>query len=633
MVAEFPDRAQWREIVLDGVNYPVIGEPRVVDLGSFQRKITFGDFTRDSDDLLSSWIIGPDLTGGIGIKKRREGQHENRYWFGTLDTRSSVGVTLPQLVTKTTGPNTNGCRPLGDYPPGASGSEHFVAFGTNLSSYDEALARTNRGTLAAAPVSKRTALFKGSGTVRLWIPLGASGYDTWDGTSIAHGASPAAIAFAVWDNKLFALSTAGALAQTVDGTTWTTMVTLDGGQVPKSLIRYRTPSGLEALYVITDLDVWVYDAAIPALKVVDFQIPPHPDNNLSAAVHQGLLYLPASMEVYRFDAQTLSTMGPAQDHGVPAEFRGVITDLESTHSFMFALVKGATSGENEPEAWVADETMAYDDPIYFSQAQSQSTLLCWNGRGWHPQWIAPSPTGTPTWARLSYADNTYRLYWGYAGDLYSVDLRRTLHNPMEGRLAGVDRFAPSGVLDTGWFDADMPAFTKIASHLSATMEYATANERIDVSYMKDDDASFSPLGQLAATGEQALEFGDPLAIPSLGSEGLGFRRLWLRFSGVTSAAAQTPVLDSAVLKFIKVPDGLKTWTMTIPLMFTRTWKGKSAGELKALLDALIEDDRFFVFTHGAAHYRVRLAQQQGADRTGLDERGARQINLVEIPRE
>ena len=77
------------EILLGGMSFKVKGGLlNVTELGKFERKITIGDHTKDSQDLLSTWIIS-DLSGGHGVAWHQTDATVNRYRYATLD------VSLP----------------------------------------------------------------------------------------------------------------------------------------------------------------------------------------------------------------------------------------------------------------------------------------------------------------------------------------------------------------------------------------------------------------------------------------------------------------------------------------------------------------------------------------------------------
>jgi hypothetical protein len=97
-------------IYLDDLPYQVPME-EYNQLATMLGKVTFGDFTADSDMLISSKIWN-SLVGGMNAHRLREGQDDNNYGFSSgIDTTypEQIGM-LPKTVTVATAKY-----PLGDF--------------------------------------------------------------------------------------------------------------------------------------------------------------------------------------------------------------------------------------------------------------------------------------------------------------------------------------------------------------------------------------------------------------------------------------------------------------------------------------------------------------------------------------
>ncbi|HEY5987313.1 MAG TPA: hypothetical protein VIV12_13205, partial [Streptosporangiaceae bacterium] len=81
-------------------------------LAQFIRKMTIGDATKDSDDYISSWVMG-DFTGGGQVEEYNEGAETGRFYIAFADTTSANRNALSPLVTPVR-PNSNcsDCYPL-----------------------------------------------------------------------------------------------------------------------------------------------------------------------------------------------------------------------------------------------------------------------------------------------------------------------------------------------------------------------------------------------------------------------------------------------------------------------------------------------------------------------------------------
>ena len=73
------------------------------------QKVSFGDYTRDSDDILSS-KIWTQFVNGIGYDRIREGSDEGVCWYSNLWTRTPYQLTLNRRVESVAGIKY----PLGD---------------------------------------------------------------------------------------------------------------------------------------------------------------------------------------------------------------------------------------------------------------------------------------------------------------------------------------------------------------------------------------------------------------------------------------------------------------------------------------------------------------------------------------
>lgn len=237
--------------------------------------------------------------------------------------------------------------------------------------------------------------------------------------------------------------------------------------------------------------------------------------------------------------------------------------------------------------WASDATN--EDIQKFTLATSTSTnaayptLHAWTGIGWHGLWQGSSDTVIPTHLKVSTSTSGYGLRWGMGdGYCYRMPLRRPLHNPRQGFLAGVDTFAASGELVTGWFDAAMSSFFKIASHLVVTMDSATSTEKVTVEFAVDG-GGWESLGTVTTSGETVLEFD----VVSGFSRGRRFKRIRFKFTLARgSTTTQTPVMESIVLAYQKVPKNTVAHTLEIPLH--RNHNERTPAEMYEDLTQLVE---------------------------------------------
>ena len=336
-----------------------------------------------------------------------------------------------------------------------------------------------------------------------------------------------------------------------------------------------------------------------------------------------------------------------KDHWLVNETIGLLrrtfSRLDVSSRSLFALIEGDNEA-GDAQDWVEDGGLYNDDSPYFSSGVSYPSLMAWTGTGWHTLWSPDANTATPTWGVVSRLSKHYRLWWGMSdGFIRSIKLRRTFHNPRAGLDVnlgtGIDLYGPTGFVETGRFDASMRGFNKIASHVVVYMDYATASEKMDVLYRTDINLDWTPLGTANTIGKSNF----PFAVNDDGfSEGEEFN--WIQFRLEFSRGDDntvTPILDSFVLHFVKIPQNTASFVFTVPLP-KRDWMGKTAGEIVRHLNALLEHGGFIKFVHGVGWdndgevtkvYRGKVAGISGADATGEDYSGARTVNFISLQEE
>src|SRR3990172_6602119 len=221
------------EVVIDNVSYPVTGI-NFTGLGRFDPKVTIGDYSKESDQLLSSWIQS-SWSGGAMVDDHIEGATDSRFRFSTLWTRSPGQLTLPPEFHRVAEAGSvleaaTDVRVIGDFL-----GDFFVSGDGNLIrvEMDPALCpnfplrpTTPIVALGGQPVARGVA-YKDT----LYIPLGLNGLATYTATGgIVTDGTKEAVSLVVWDNKLAMLTVDGELVL-FNGTTWDAVT--DGRTLPR----------------------------------------------------------------------------------------------------------------------------------------------------------------------------------------------------------------------------------------------------------------------------------------------------------------------------------------------------------------------------------------------------------------
>lgn len=599
-------------------------------------KITIGDYGKDSNDLLSSWIVS-DLTGGHGVKVHKEGVTDNRYRFGTLNTRFGTGIFKPfGIYAATLG--TGALYPIGQMAEAGTYAT-YITSGDTL--YE---GTTSRGTIGGVPDDKAV-VFSGTGADPiLYIPCGNNGYSAYNAVSntLRDVASPEMVSFCVWADKLIAIDNDGYLYYAITGTaaadtTWVNFtlgpnnVRLDAAYEPKLLRAFYDRKGNEVPYVVTDQNVWAFDPDVPMLRrVPDFESP-HPQFGAAAEVWRGELHVAAGMDLLAFNGEVIRNVGftRATDEGLPYYWQGYIRDLAPGQHGLYALVSGA----------------AISGTRYHSVHE-------WSGYGWHCiKTASEDDLDGPTRIMVTKSN---RIVWGVGGDglYYYQDLPDSLMDPATANevvgdtfvgdftttttVLGDDYYTTTYTLETGKFNAGMKGYRKIACAIEIDVpDKFSSSEQFNLYYRCDFDTTWTRLNTSnIGTGMTKLQFGHLDAFGSY--TGLDFEDIELKIEvvdiiPVTGYLQSTNVfhIDSLVFSFLKVTNPSQAWTATVDL---RTdYMGRSPETMLGVLNELRASRWFWSMRHRDQEYRVRLSGFRGFEESGQDTRGTYQITLVEIP--
>ena len=663
-----PDRSEWGKVWLGAHDesdenagwFPVQGDVKVAQLAVFERKITVGDATKDSDDFISSWIMG-DFTGGGQIETYNEGSDTGRYWWSqNVDARSPNSVTLaPRMyAVEAISGSPASIAPLGDVPTGAPVALHMaVAAGTAVKLYKPEVGEFSAAAstaLGAAPVN-RGVLFRGTGTsALLFVPLGGYGHATIGNSSgtpvvtnyAASSTVPNAQAFAVWNNNLYCVTTDGYLMFTVDQTTWGyakdtlgNNLRLERTRKPRSLVSYYNKAGEPTLHVVTDRDVWQWDPDGQKLVLTPLQHPPHPDFGYAAEIWRAGedLWITAGPDIVKLTAGgvVVPFSGLSRDDGLPVGHSGAIWDLCAEASGLWAITAservtdtttGATTSVGKDEAAGAGEGVSRNFQVHL-----------WTGTGWHSMQTLALTAATARQPMLALGQQRNQLFVGTSNgkSLQVIDLPLNIYNPRQGREGLGFTYQASGTLVTGIFDAAMSGFRKLASHFALTLGPQPAvpagqeRTRVTVSYQIDGNGTWTALGSSKLGGKTVFRFG---ADSGGFTPGVAFNTIQFRFELEQTSfgsATDTPVIESAVLHYTKIPMNTASYSFTVPLP-REGWNGRGPGEMAAKLNDLLVAPTFLKFVHNGTTERVRVAGVSGAGATGEDLSGALQVSLIAV---
>jgi hypothetical protein len=373
------------EVIIDGRRYRLArgGPWREAAVQPLAPKITIGEYSRASSQYLSEYVVG-DLRGGIGVYDLEEGRHQDRYWWGTLETffyrRISLGLgardgcLLPEevqlLVRGADGfVYATGSVYVRRFAPSNPESSYYFSTsqGRWLPDVDGA-PKADEFTLPASAVS--ALVFNG----RLYIACG-NGFavhdpavEAWSISNlpVVHFAFLAGDEFEPMNRRLFAVLLDGRIvASTTGGTAaadWADFAVLPSGLVVNRVLAGPWVDGTPRLIFFTDRGIFVLDLDERKVYPTPVSFQDSPSAGLGACWWDGTILFSKGLAVWQVAAQTVvTTWGLDRDYGLPPEAQGVIVELLPQSQAVVAAV---------------------------SAAYGRSGLYRSSGRGWHPLFVA-----------------------------------------------------------------------------------------------------------------------------------------------------------------------------------------------------------------------------------------------------
>lgn len=670
-------RAEADEVVINGVRIPATSVTMSLT-SRFESKLTFGDYSKDSDQLQSTWIQS-NWAGGMLINNHVEGATEQRGRWAHAWTMSSEQLALPprhstlEFGTDLTPADDDARGPI-SMPLIEVMGVLYVAMGKELWRVSADTYEYNN--LVYTKIGNLPGYAQGHGALgsdnrHFSIPLGKDGYVSYrthlhatdpDGF-IEHDTDRKLIAIEWWDRKQLGLD--------VDGQLWvhhpggaaywdaaSADMKLPSDEQPRGLETFYNQAGEQTIFIVTDRRLWAYDPDAGKIYPSTLGWPKHHNNGLGfTAWRDDALYISSGLAVTRYTRDGVRTdMGLDRDDGIPQErikpawgtyYTALsptttvirpsrsITSMVGTQNFIAATVQ------------LGGETFEEGDTCPYA-------VTVWNEGGWHVlvEDDLPYQEGTgagryPIGVYVTENVGGYRLWWGegavenqgtvdtsaYVGTprLHSIPIPRAFHGPRQSVLDNVEDFASSGYYETGWFDAGMSGFLKTWSHLEVNISNPKNQENlhgsVSVEYRTDKSPhTWIPMGTIDEYGRNVLKFnvdgkGKPVGDTSY--------KIELRFLLSSSVASESPIIDSFVLKFIKLALPGNAWQIAVPLD-SENLAGIGPTEITEILSRQTYQGGFSFLIHRNREYRCRVSQVQFIEGTGYSPNKTLQINLIEV---
>ena len=626
------------EIVLNDIRYPIKGPIRSGLISSDPLKIVTADTNRDSHRNLSvqSWSswqmgIGLDTFDGDDPLERK------RAWDSDLQLRFDGHLVLPGLATLTAAGAAADIGVISEYS-----NVIYASFGTDLRSYsDTTNAWTNVGTLAATATDELHDV-RLSGTVYMLIAQGTD-YDYYNGSSFARSTKNAQF-LAHWDDRLWGIDSTGQLwwAFTPGTETDDAQLQLSNNSVTGMFVGYDN-AGDDILYVATTQGLFAHDIGNRRFVETRLRLPFHPDNGKGAVTWHDSMYISAGLAVNKYDIDsnraTVAQMGPDRDHGLPANRRGNIRQLLSSHNELLAIIDATSiaSGGALFQSDVSSNVEVIDPDVGFSH------IMGWDKLGWERKWLSSDSTAGITWAHVSNAYNEYRLWWAQNQRIYHMKIPQNTINPV---YVTDLPYATSGNHETPDFTGGQSEVDKLAVRLRVEVSGVSSDETVIMSYALNGSSTFTTLtntyssdvnsdGEITSAGKASYDFPSVTAPTGTAFRSIRFKAALARGSTTTS----TPDILKIDFEWRKKLPAL--WGHQMVIDMSEPYAGKSREQMFENIRIATENNirsRFTFRDRGADDagnanpwvYYVDVVGFQGMENTGNIWSGQFELTVAEV---
>jgi hypothetical protein len=486
------------EIYLGGYYLPTVGPVRITNITVTPNPVLFGDTSKQGDSQVMSSFVQSSNTGGSGIYKANPRTDVDRFWSSKADTRFRGLFTLPPLTTdmgKPAGLTSEAVTSCLDYR-----NEQYFAWANKVYRW-----LNSTSTWSA---SERTLLTTPSDAIvfnDLLFYAYTTAYDYRNSAGVWATVAQPANFWALWDTKLWRLANVSGvwtIYSSANGTTWGAAEgTLPAGVTPHQMMVYRDSAGENVIIVVTDVGLWMYDAANDRFLQSEVRIPRMVSTQVAQAAvfRDSKLYMNSGglgmLSVQAGNPFVVTPMGLDLEDGVPSTEDGVIDAVAADFNWILALIHSVgTSDEDDRLSGLSGPF----DTIEWSSTTGTALLRAWN-QGWHTLWQSASDALSDAVLAVSSAYDLRRVYiCANQGAVYQ-DIPTSVYNPRHNTTA---TYAAGPVQHiTPWFDYGSEVQQKILGHFQVRTTRCTSTEKVTIYYATDlDDVTWTLLGEITSNG-------------------------------------------------------------------------------------------------------------------------------------
>jgi hypothetical protein len=513
--------------------------------------------------------------------------------------------------------------------------------------YAEKVYALNRDTLVFTYIDDMLYPPIGSGTVHrnttgtrveqlaMYVPC-LSGYSVIydDSGWTVDSSEGSSVDFAVYDDKVFRLTSHQLLYRTAQEAAWTDDAIIPNDSIPRRLVAYLDRSDNPALYVITNDTVFAHDFTNHLLHQTDLEYPKHPYQGLAAVKHQTDLWVSVGVGAHRYTRDAIIAAGLDGGDGMPERYRGYIVDMASSYNGLFALVRGqpvVTEGSGSEY----DLDVGGVDPFTVPSVTSSNVLMYYNGQGWRQkaEWDGAAPTS------LFVSQDPYAVYFGdTSGTLHKIPLSLMYYSSRYS-VAPFD-LEPEAVHETGWYNWGRLGADEIAKQIEVKTSKISQDCTIQVSYKIDaDENPWVTLPLIDDTtpndqGEVRFYLGLDPTEPTLRDtsrgkyRGVRHRRIKLRFILRNDGPNPrlTPVLEWHQVVARRWLRPQRTWRIALDLT-KDAWGWTPEQQENQLFNTAVKQEAV-VFQHQHGIFMAELVAIRAQQAAGGAMGGMYQIDLI-----
>ena len=628
-----------REILLNGVRYPIEGPVRATLTSLYAPKLTIGDVSAASAQGNASVVAQKDWRGGLGVKDGLSEESKDRSFWSTCHLQVSNHLILPRLAVTTGGaPSTSTEVPL------LIGFLNHVygVWATAVHKRDND-ADTWGASLATLPANPTDAVVWRTGATTYLIIAHGGGYTyTTDGVTWTDKTTDIKY-LVVWRGLLFGIDSTGLLKEAVDITSGAGGSWGSDAQLPlpddyvNDLILARDSAGEVIPHALTKVGPFAHNADTNKWEETELEFPPNPNLGVgSTRWHDGATYITMGGGVIKYttsttERATAQAIGPDRHHGLPEDKRGVFTKLIPTVNELIGIMDSTTAEGAELTRFGSRIANEGGHRTAISTRAGYSPVLSMSpGGAWSVKWIGGTAGRPITAATVSDKYGEYRLYWALGGAVYYMPLSIDILNPEQ---ITDYAYALSAEHITPNFDGDDSTAVKLALSLSIETHECTATETITPYYEINNNGTWVAMTVIQTAGTHLREFPD-----SDTPEGLEFRQIRFKFEFARDAAdsSKTPHMHRWEMRFRRKLPPRWAWQFTISTLDPAggaTYGGQTIAQMRADIEALLLQNAKAGFTFRDLDpnrtYWVDIVQCGIVENTGHDERGKFNVVVAE----